>query len=185
MGAAAARGEVGGNFLFEAVGGVAGVFAFGEQVVHGCPHRGICSKKAEFKEESDPIGAFIAFVQCTHRNFFPRGWALGDKTIYSRGEWGLLSVDSCIEHVKGLYGLASPRRHGGTERFEGTALLLEQTAREKWATQKNANGFGGMCVGSHGGVIGITKAGLAIRFKRVRAVGAVIWLRFARLIVDS
>lgn len=103
MGAAAARGEVGGNFLSKALG-VAGVFAFGEQVVHRSPHGSIRGKKTEFEEESDPIGAFIAFVQCTHRNFFPRGGALGDKTIYSRGEWAVLSVDSCIEVVKGLYG---------------------------------------------------------------------------------
>ena len=63
--------------------------------------------------------------------------------------------------------------HGDTEarRFEGKAPLLAQTPREKWGTPKNANGVGGMCVGSHGGVIGITKDGLAIRFKRVRQVG--------------
>ena len=136
MGAATAGGEVGGNFLSKALG-VAGVFAIGQQVVHGCPHGGIRSKKAEFEEESNPIGAFIAFVQCTHSNFFPRGrrrW--GDKTIYSRGEWSGLSVDSCIEVVKGLYGVAAPRTHGGTERFEGKGPLLAQTAREKWGTLK-------------------------------------------------
>ena len=83
----------------------------------------------------------------------------------------MLSVDSCIEVVKGLYGLASPRRHGGAERFEGKAPLLAQTAREKWGTPKNANGFGGMCVGSQGDVIGITKGVVVIRFKRVRQVG--------------
>jgi len=86
MGAAAARGEVGGDFLFEALG-VVGVLAFAEQVIHGCPHRGIRSKKAEFEEEPDPIGAFIAFVQCTHSNFFPRGgrWVITPSIVGANG----------------------------------------------------------------------------------------------------
>ena len=86
MGAAAAGGEIGGNLLSEALG-VAGVLALAEQVVHGCPYRGIRSKKAEFQEESDPVGPCMPFGQCTHSNFFPRsGMRWVYKTIYSRGE---------------------------------------------------------------------------------------------------
>ena len=76
MGAAAARGEVSGNSLSKALG-VAGAFAFGQQVIHRSPHGSIRGKKTEFEEESNPIGAFIAFVQCTHSNFFPRGECAG------------------------------------------------------------------------------------------------------------
>jgi hypothetical protein len=104
--------------------------------------------------------------RCTHSQFFPRGrmrWV--NKTIYSRHERALLSVDSCIEVVKGLYRMASPRRHGETCRRKVTS--------------------GPMCVGPRGGVIGITKAALAVRFKRVRLVGVVSRVRLARLIVDS
>ena len=84
----------------------------------------------------------------------------------------MLSVDSCIEVVKGLYGWVSPRRHGGT-------------GHEKWGTPKNANGLGGMCVASQGDVIGITKGMVVIRFKRVRESGIMSRVRFATLIVDS
>src|SRR5689334_7897473 len=83
MGAAAAGGEVGGDFLSQALG----VAAFAEQVVHRGPYRRIRSKKAEFQEESDPVGPCMPFGQCTHSNFFPRGgmrWVY--KTIYSWGE---------------------------------------------------------------------------------------------------
>lgn len=86
MGAATAGGEVGGNFLSKALG-VARVFAFGEQMVHRSPHGSIRGEKTEFEEEPDPIGTFIAFVQCTHSNFFPRGerWVIRPSIVAVNG----------------------------------------------------------------------------------------------------
>ena len=144
--AAAVRGQVGGSFLRDVVG-IARILAFAEQAVHGCPHSGIGGKQTELKNKAEPIGGFRASGRDTHGNFFPRGRCAGiDKTIFSEGRWALLSVDSCIEVVKGLYGsifTTGTQRHGEMREL-------------------------GLCLGSQGCVMGITQRVFVLAWKRVR-----------------